>query len=303
MLDSTSGAPGTRQRPRRLGRGPVEVIVVAGILGFAAILVMMALPRGRETARMAACQNNLRQVGLGLQMYYQATGHLPTVPTLDGSPGDGPIRAMLDALVIPDLLDLRDPSNPPRPSQPPPKGMRVPGLACPSDPNAMAGGGAPVVSYRANTGDDPAGLGGPFQPGRTMTNARIEAADGLAYTAAFAERLVGDGLDLQPARWDYAKVPGLVSAAGCPDSPRDFWRGDAGFDLAEASWRSTLYNHALAPNADRSCIADDGQAALMGASSGHVNRVNVLLMDGSLRGVTPSIDPKVWRGLGTIETP
>ena len=38
----------------------------------------------------------------------------------------------------------------------------------------------------------------------------------------------------------------------------------------------------------------------MGASSGHANRVNVLMMDGSLRGVTPTIDPKVWQAMGTV---
>ena len=41
---------------------------------------------------------------------------------------------------------------------------------------------------------------------------------------------------------------------------------------------------------------------MMGASSGHVDRVNVLMMDGSLRAITPSIDPKVWGSLGTVET-
>ena len=99
-------------------------------------------------------------------MYHQATSHYPTVPALAGSTDDGPIKAMLDSLVIPDLLDLRDPSIPLKPGQPPPTGLRVPGLACPSDPNAMIARSLPIISYRANTGDDVRGLGGPFQPGR-----------------------------------------------------------------------------------------------------------------------------------------
>jgi type II secretory pathway pseudopilin PulG len=299
MLKSICSDPGSR----RPGRGLVEVIVVAGILGFVAVLVLMALPRGRETARMAGCQKNLMHIGVGLQMYHQSSRHYPTVPTLGGPVGDGPVKAMLDAFVIPDLLDLKDLAKPPKPSQSSPKGMRVPGLACPSDPNAMANSTIPVISYRANTGDDPSGLGGPFQPGRTMTSAQIEAADGLSYTAAFAERLTGDRRDRDPSLENYVSSPGTVTSNGCPGAPADRWRGDAGSDWAEASWRSTLYNHVLTPNGAPSCIAEDGRTALMGASSGHVNRVNVLMMDSSLRVVTPSIDPRIWQGIGTVRAP
>jgi type II secretory pathway pseudopilin PulG len=277
-----------------------EVIVIAGIVGFVVVLVLMALPRGRETARLSACQRSLMQIGVGLQMYHQANGHYPTVPGLGDPAGNGPVKAMLDAFSMPDFLELDDASHPPRPGQAPVKGSRVRGLTCPSDANARAGSFAPWISYRANTGDDPGGLGGPFQPGRVLTASEVEAADGTSFTAAFAERLVGDGRARQPARWNFAASPGPVDRAGCPDLPPDRWRGDAGSDWAEASWRSTLYSHILAPNAAPSCIADDGRTALMGASSGHVNRVNTLILDGSVRGVTPTIDPKVWRALGTV---
>ena len=285
---------------RRAGLGAVEVIVVAGIVAFAAILVLMALPRGREASRMAGCQKNLMQVGVGLQMYHQAHRRYPTVPDLGETPGPGPIRAMLDAFVIPDLLELNDPSRPPNPSQAPPKGIRVPGLSCPSDTNARSGVFPSVVSYRANTGDDPSGSGGPFEPGRVTTSAGVEAADGLSFTAAFAERLVGDGRDRSMTPWNYAAMPGTVADGGCGNPQADRWHGDAGSDWAEATWRSTLYNHALAPGSPRSCIAQDGRSALMGASSGHVGRVHVLLMDGSLRGVSPTIEARVWRALGTV---
>jgi hypothetical protein len=303
MFATSRPAARSIRRARRTGRGIVEVIVIAGILGFAGILVLMALPRGRETARMAACQKNLMHIGVGLAMYHQAAGHYPTVPPLGAPGGDGPIRALLDSLALPDLLELQDPARPPKPGQSPPRGIRVPGLACPSDPFAMERSNPSVVSYRGNTGDDPSGLGGPFQPGRAMTSARIEAADGLSYTAGFSERSTGGRRDRQPALWNYATTPGTVSKGGCPDAPADRWRGDAGSDWSEASWRSTLYSHVLTPGGEPSCIADDGRTARMGASSGHVNRVNLLLMDGSLRVVTPSIDPMVWAGLGTVGTP
>ena len=303
MFEKNPPEPGSTRPARRSGHGVIEVIVIIVIVGFAALLVLMALPRGRETARMASCQKNLMQIGVGLQMYHQAFRVYPTVPVLGTQQGPSPIQAMLDSLALPDLLELKDPAKPPKPGQSPPTGIRLPGLACPSDSFAMDRSTRPVISYRANTGDDPAGLGGPFQPGRTYSSSQIEAADGLSYTAAFAERLTGDQRDGHPSASNYAVSTGSIRRGGCPEAPSERWKGDAGSDWAEPNWRSTLYNHALTPNAQPSCIADDGRTALMGASSSHVNRINVLMMDGSLRVITPTITTKVWEGLGTIGNP
>src|SRR5205823_309350 len=65
-LSSLSASP---VRSRRYGRGAVEVIVVVGLLGFFLMWFLIWLPQGRETSRMAACQKNLMQIGLGLQLY------------------------------------------------------------------------------------------------------------------------------------------------------------------------------------------------------------------------------------------
>jgi prepilin-type processing-associated H-X9-DG protein len=276
------------------------VIVVVGLLGFFLMWLLVAIPRGRETSRMAGCQKNLMQIGVGLQLYHQANRRYPTVPALGETSGASPIRAILDGLVQPDLLGLRDATQPPKPLAAPPKGVRVPGLACPSDPNATSRLFEASISYRANTGDTVHGEHGPFEPGRTVDSALVEAADGLSYTAAFAERLVGDGRDGEVAPWNYATSPGPVGAEGCPGLDPARWRGDAGSDWADPGWRSTLYSHVLAPNGSPSCIAQDGRTAVIGASSAHPNRINVLMLDGSLRGVTPTVDLKVWRMMGTV---
>jgi prepilin-type processing-associated H-X9-DG protein len=288
---------------RRHGRGPIEILVVLAIIAFALMILLVALPKGRESARMTGCQRNLMQIGMGLQMYSNAQGYFPTVPELNRTAGDSPIEALFDTFVIPDLLEVHDPTRPPRPTRTPPRNVRVPNLTCPTDSNAVGDASSPFNSYRANTGDSSSGRGGPFQPGRRMSGEMIEAADGLSFTAAYAERLVGNRRDGSPATCDYALLNDAVGPASCPDCPVDRWRGDAGTGWAEASWRSTLYNHALVPNAPRSCIAEDGRSALMGASSEHVNRVNVLMMDGSVRGVTPGLNLRVWQAQGTVGPP
>jgi hypothetical protein len=172
---------------------------------------------------------------------------------------------------------------------------RVSGFVCASDPNATAGIFTAPVSYRATTGDAADGSGGAFAVGRRSSLTQIEAADGLSYTAGFSERLVGDNQAEHPAVHNYAGMPGPLSGTGCPSAAPGTWRGDAGSSWVCSNWQSTLYHHALVPNAQPSCIATDRLTAFMGASSGHVEAVNLLLLDGSVRTFTPAVDLKIWR--------
>ena len=295
-------------RPPAEGRRGVslpEVVVVLAILTVLVLVALVALPRQRETARTASCRRNLMQIGVALALYDRSEGTLPAVPALSATPqpGGGPLRALLDALALPDLVGLNDPERPPerRPGQIP--GERpVPGFVCPSGsfPAPPAAFPAPV-SYRAAAGDGPAGRNGGFAPGRPSRLSDVAEGDGLAYTAAFSERLPGNGA-ASPGAFNYRRVAGPLGDAGCSPAPVGAWRGDAGTSWAEASWRSTLYNHALTPNAAPSCVADDGATAFVGASSGHTGGVNVLSFDGSVRTVSPTVAPPVWKALATTRS-
>ena len=57
--------------PRREGFTFVELLVVIAILAILAAILFPVFGRARENARRAACQSNLKQIGLGLQMYVQ----------------------------------------------------------------------------------------------------------------------------------------------------------------------------------------------------------------------------------------
>lgn len=56
----------------------VELLVVIAIIGVLVALLLPAVQAARESARRSQCLNNMRQLGIGGQMYHDAHGHLMT---------------------------------------------------------------------------------------------------------------------------------------------------------------------------------------------------------------------------------
>jgi hypothetical protein len=303
-----SGEPGRLCTRARSGLGPADVIVLIVLFVLAVLILLMFLPRGREQARMTACQYNLAHVGYAVALHDALENRLPVVSgtaAID-SPRENrpksPLLLLLENLQQPDLLGIADPNTrpKPRPGEVPGE-MPVRGFVCASDPNATAGLFPAPISYRACTGDSPAGENGAFAPRRVISLREIQDRDGMSYTAAFSERLAGNNVARHPATFNYMIADGPLGDGGCPKAGAlASWRGDAGSSWVSSGFPSTLYNHALPPYGQPSCIEAGGKAAYMGASSGHVAGVNLLFTDGRVTVVRPTVDRKIWKAFARI---
>lgn len=298
--------PSSQQRPARTAFTLVELLVVIAIIGILVGLLLPAVQAAREAARRMQCSNNLKQFGLALHNYHGTYGRFPFAIGGTGNKFSGASQLLpyLEQTNLFNQIDftraIADPLN---------ASARLTELAvmrCPSDlqnTQPTAGG---AVNYCPNKGvslrwNDSRADGVLFLQSAIRFR---DISDGTSCTAAYSERMIGDGSNGLSSPTD------TYLSSGDPMTQDDAVELCNAVDIADlanqfpqfmgAPWIDGKhgYQHISNPNA-RSCGFQPAGKATMAATSRHSGGVTVALCDGSVRFTTENIDSRVWRAVGT----
>jgi prepilin-type N-terminal cleavage/methylation domain-containing protein/prepilin-type processing-associated H-X9-DG protein len=142
----------------------IELLVVIAIIGILVALLLPAIQAAREAARRSSCQNNLKQLGLALQLYHDDHGRFPSnsywreTPVADRIKRKGSmivkLTPYLEDQVFRDALDFEgDVIDQIINVYPFLKSYDIPVLRCPTDPRPPVGdSGEAMTSYGPSVG-------------------------------------------------------------------------------------------------------------------------------------------------------
>jgi prepilin-type N-terminal cleavage/methylation domain-containing protein len=313
----------------------IELLVAVAIIGLLIALLLPAVQSAREASRRMQCLANLRQLGIGLQNYLTACSVFPFGV---GADADGLIatvtspqsrRYSLHSQLLPYIEQVAvfhainfwvQPFTSGDPSRTTDAGpnetaacIAIEVFLCPSDFNRMPSRPWGQTNYRSCNGGSWSGRAGDGIFGQSTRIGPANIRDGMSNTAAMGERVRGhdDYQRLDPAAdlfreaapWTEEAFRSWCAslsdqeAASFPKHPSD---ANSGMTWLEGNMSWTRYNHVLPPGYKSCANGLTWNGVAMTSSSRHPGVINLLLGDGSARPVKDSIDPAVWKALGTI---
>jgi len=291
-----------------VGRGwtLIELLVVIAIIAVLLACLLPAVQQAREAARRTQCRTQLMQIALALQTYHDAHGSLPCGVVNDS----GPIRSepkgyhhgwftlllpYLDerpvySLIVPSADIYADANSKAR-------GVVLPLLLCPSDPGARTSAinGAALTSY--------AGVHHPYEApidttnhGVLFLNSRVrydDVSDGVSHTLFVAEFkrsqndlgwASGTRATLRNGGRQLNTTPGGSPYYNDPNAPAP--------PPSKTATSSIRYDDGVQNDGRADTALDVG-----GFGSYHVGGAHHALGDGSVRFISESINPDVYRQL------
>ncbi|HBU38786.1 MAG TPA: prepilin-type cleavage/methylation domain-containing protein [Planctomycetaceae bacterium] len=308
----------------------IELLVVIAIIGVLVGLLLPAVQQAREAARRVSCSNNFKQMGLALHNYENALREYPAafVQNSDGTTGsDWGVSAQLlpfieQAALGASVREAIAASTSYKDQTVNGKKLcnyRIDTLICPSEINDRPRGTdyyPTNIGWNHGTGQilppGAAGCNGPF--GVNQKSRPRDIRDGMSNTIAAGEKKAffpymrdGDNLDTVPA----LTATDLTSLGGDQkgDSGNTEWcDGRTHQDgLTTTFPPNTVTKGSHAADSDftsrregKGAASLNAHVAIVTARSYHNGGVtNGLMMDGSTRSFTSTIDGNTYRALGT----
>ncbi len=300
---------------QRTGFTLIELVVCVAIITILASLLFAAVNMARESSRRLSCQNNIRQVNLGLQQVIDKKKTIPGFDNLIPSdlPHEEPLSVNPLILIAQELsipykayhFNVRFDEEKTGESFPPSL------FTCPS-----TGDRFPVIRFNVGvekiyTRKNPRLKMDIFSVGLEPTTNLSDITDGLSNTIALSERpspVVANRLKRSIVLDNRAE-----SFEEMSDYCRSAWSNQYFFEhLIPLNWWTngfyeSCYDHTRTPNSSEvDCVSavnmltrDSAIRILISARSYHSGGVNVALLDGSVSFVSDQIDLKTWRALGT----
>jgi prepilin-type N-terminal cleavage/methylation domain-containing protein len=318
--------------PRRNAFTLVELLVVIAIIGILIALLLPAVQAAREAARRSQCQNNLKQIALGVLNYestyrqFPPSMQYPSGTVSDGWSAQSRILPFLEQESLFASVDFNvSYNNPPLVGGVDVKTIRVGTYLCPSEVNdrqRVTSAGAPEhypLNYAFNNGTwfvwDPVrcqGGNGAFHP-----NAKIgpnNLLDGLSNTLCAAEVKAYTAYYRNAGQTTVAMPTSASAVCGLGG---DFKKDSGHTEWADGRTHQTSFTTVFTPNTEVLCTSSgveydidwtnqqEGKSttaptyAAVTARSYHPGVVCAALMDGSVRTFNDTISVSVWRALST----
>ena len=289
----------------RLAFTLVELLVVITVISILLGILLPAIQAAREAARRTRCTNNLRQLGIAIQVYHDLHGHFPPgsrLHAVDREPGVGWRVLILPQIEETNLYEQIRPTPDGGVFDRNPRAQIMDVLVCPSDQqqvpdpllpkrsNYAGVAGAGRDNERIDLEDSICGdvfIDGIFYPESRTKIAKIE--DGTSHTIAIGERnYIFNNDDWMTG----ATRVGMPATRICMDAtknvryPINADSGQFGFFIGDTN----------APSADqRTMLLND-----LFFGSAHSGIAQFCLADGSVQTISDDIDFTIFADLATI---